>query len=64
MAMTGEPQRPTIRLELTGRQKKQLRRATGRTVNALELRLQDLPEPPSASTPGEGRSNGDTFSDA
>jgi hypothetical protein len=35
----------TIRLELTEAQKAQIRGATGREVNVLELRLQGLPEP-------------------
>ena len=34
-----------IRLELTKAQKEQVREATGREVNVLELRLQGLPEP-------------------
>jgi hypothetical protein len=37
--------RTTIRLELTKAQKVQIRAATGREVDVLELRLQDLPEP-------------------
>jgi hypothetical protein len=36
---------PTIRLELTGEQKAQIRAATGRDVTRLELRLQALTEP-------------------
>jgi hypothetical protein len=35
----------TIRLELTGEQKEQVRAATGREVNRLELRLREEPEP-------------------
>jgi hypothetical protein len=35
----------TIRLELTEAQKVQIREATGREVNVLELRLQRWPEP-------------------
>jgi hypothetical protein len=35
----------TIQLELTGAQKAQIRAATGRNVNVLELRLQDWLEP-------------------
>jgi hypothetical protein len=34
-----------VRLELTERQKKQIREATGRQVNSLELMLEALPEP-------------------
>ena len=43
--MTKETQRARMRLELTERQKEQIRKATGRQVNWLELRLQGLPEP-------------------
>ena len=64
MTTAGEPRKATIRLELTERQKEKLRRATGRTVNALELRLQDLPEGAQASAPEEGLSDGDAISDA
>jgi hypothetical protein len=61
--MAEENRKAMIRLELTERQKAQIREATGRQVNSLELRLQGLPEPvdPSAeggrarATPGEER---------
>jgi hypothetical protein len=43
--MAGEGERATIWLELTKCQKEQIRKATGRTVNVLELRLEGLPEP-------------------
>ena len=43
--MTEEPHRATIRLKLTECQQAQIRRATGRAVNAIELRLHPLPEP-------------------
>jgi hypothetical protein len=43
--MAEDPRTTRIRLELTKRQKKQLRKATGRDVQALELRLRGLPEP-------------------
>jgi hypothetical protein len=42
--MTEESPRSRIRLELTRRQKEQIRKATGRTVNSLDLGLQGLPE--------------------
>lgn len=41
--MTEESPRSRIRLELTKRQKEQIRKATGRTVNSLDLGLQGLP---------------------
>jgi hypothetical protein len=41
--MTEESPRSRIRLELTERQKEQIRKATGRTVNSLDLGLQGLP---------------------
>jgi hypothetical protein len=37
--------RTRIRLELTERQKEQIWKATGRTVNSLDLGLEGLPEP-------------------
>jgi hypothetical protein len=43
--MTEEPRRTHIRLDLSECQKEQIRKATGRRVNSLELRLQGLPEP-------------------
>jgi hypothetical protein len=43
--MMEEPETTRIRLELTERQKEQIRRATGRKVNTLDLGLQGLPEP-------------------
>jgi hypothetical protein len=43
--MTEELRTAKIRLELTECQKLQIREATGRQVNSLELRLQGLPEP-------------------
>jgi hypothetical protein len=42
--MREQSQRSRIRLELTPRQKAQIREATGRDVNALELGLQPLTE--------------------
>jgi hypothetical protein len=42
--MMEESPRSRIRLELTRRQKEQIRKATGRTVNSLDLGLQGLPE--------------------
>jgi hypothetical protein len=41
--MREQPPRSRIRLELTRRQKEQIRKATGRTVNSLDLGLQGLP---------------------
>jgi hypothetical protein len=43
--MIEEPRGARIQIELTERQKEQIRKATGRQVNWLELRLQGLPEP-------------------
>ena len=43
--MSEKPEKARLRLELTERQKQQIRRATGRDVKSLELRLQRLPEP-------------------
>jgi hypothetical protein len=40
--MTKESRRARIRLELTEGQKEQIRKATGRTVNSLELGLESL----------------------
>jgi hypothetical protein len=37
-----KPRKAEIRLELTERQKEQVREATGREVTSLELRLQPL----------------------
>jgi hypothetical protein len=51
--MTEERRKPRIRLELTKRQKEQIRKATGREVTALELRLEALPEPAGPITPEE-----------
>jgi hypothetical protein len=42
--MREKPPRTRIRLELTERQKEQIRKATGRQVNSLDLGLQGLPE--------------------
>jgi hypothetical protein len=42
--MMEESPRSRIRLELTRRQKEQIRKATGRQVNSLDLGLQGLPE--------------------
>jgi hypothetical protein len=39
------PLKTTLHLELTAAQKAQIRAATGRNVNVLELRLQDWLEP-------------------
>ena len=47
-----------IRLELTECQKEQIRKATGREVNALELGLEGLPEP--AEPPRRRRQTDDT----
>jgi hypothetical protein len=41
--ITDEPPRTRIRLELTTGQKEQIRKATGRKVNSLDLGLQGLP---------------------
>jgi hypothetical protein len=43
--MIEAPRRALIQIKLTERQKDQIRKATGRRVNSLELRLQSLPEP-------------------
>jgi hypothetical protein len=43
--MARQPGKSRIRIKLTETQKVQIREATGREVNVLELRLQDLPEP-------------------
>ena len=43
--MTAEPGKTHIHLELTPCQKQQIREATGREINTLELRLASLPEP-------------------
>ena len=43
--MREQPPRTRIRLELTQRQKEQIRKATGRQVNALDLGFQSVPEP-------------------
>jgi hypothetical protein len=43
--MTDEPSKVHIQLALTPRQKRQIRAATGREINTLELRLAPLPEP-------------------
>jgi hypothetical protein len=48
-----EPRKARVRLVLTERQKEQIRKATGRKVNRLELRLEALPEP-TAPAEGEG----------
>jgi hypothetical protein len=53
--MTETPPRATIRLALTECQKKQIREATGREVNALELRLTSLPEPATPADQTEHR---------
>jgi hypothetical protein len=56
--MIPAPGKTTIRLELTKGQQAQIRQATGRTVTALELRLEALPQP-GADREGEVRT-GDT----
>jgi len=43
--MTEQSRKTSVRLELTQRQKKKIRQATGREVSRLELRLEPLPEP-------------------
>jgi hypothetical protein len=50
-----EPRRTRIRLKLTERQKEQIRKATGRKVNALDLGLEGLPEPTEPSEHDEQR---------
>jgi hypothetical protein len=59
----GEPGRrksrkARIRLELTECQKEQIRQATGREVNALELGLEGLPEPAEPPAPEEEKTDG------
>jgi hypothetical protein len=44
-SMTERPRKVHIELALTPRQKRQIREATGREVNTLELRLAPLPRP-------------------
>jgi hypothetical protein len=43
--MSETPQKLHIQLALTPRQKRQIREATGRDINTLELRLAPFPEP-------------------
>ena len=45
------------RLELTECQKEQIRKATGREVNALELGLQGLPDPAEPPAPEEEKTD-------
>lgn len=47
--MAEKPPRLQIRLALTERQKRQIREATGREVNTLELRLEPLSPPTEAA---------------
>jgi hypothetical protein len=56
--MIEEPEKTRIRLDLTERQKAQIRQATGREVNTLELRLQGLPEQGEYRTGEEERPHG------
>jgi hypothetical protein len=42
--MTEKLEKARVRLELTEGQKEQIREATGRQVNSLELMLEGLPE--------------------
>jgi hypothetical protein len=51
-----EPRKRTIRLELTPCQKQQIRQATGREVNRLELQVEAVPE--TADLPAPSRSGG------
>ena len=53
--MIEEHRKETIRLELTERQKAQIRDATGREVNCLELRLQRRGDPVKLAARGEER---------
>jgi hypothetical protein len=55
--MTEESPRNRIRLELTRRQKEQIRKATGRTVNSLDLGLQGLPDLAEPARHGEERTH-------
>jgi hypothetical protein len=43
--MEEKREKARVRLELTKQQQHQIRRATGRQVSSLELRLRGLPEP-------------------
>jgi hypothetical protein len=52
-----EPRRTRIRLELTARLKEQIRKATGRQVNALDLGLQGPPEPAEPARQHEERTH-------
>jgi hypothetical protein len=45
------PRKARIRIDLTRRQRAQIRAATGRDVSALDLGLERLPEPASPSSP-------------
>jgi hypothetical protein len=59
--MMDEPRKARIRLELSERQKEQIRKATGRKVNSLELRLRPLPEvaePPTGKEEGTDEARG------
>lgn len=56
--MTRKSRKARIRLELTECQKGQIRKATGREVNALELGLEGLPEPAEPPAPEEEKTDG------
>jgi hypothetical protein len=58
MEVTRKSRKARIRLELTECQKEQLRKATGREVNALELGLQGLPEPAEPPAPEAEKTDG------
>jgi hypothetical protein len=55
--MREKPEKDRVRLELTERQKKQIRKATGRDVRSLELGLQGLPEPAEAAVHDEEKTD-------
>jgi hypothetical protein len=60
--MNEKPRRTQIRIDLTRRQREQIRQATGREVRALELGLESLPEPdltPAFGHPSPSRADGE-----
>jgi hypothetical protein len=53
--MPEKPRKAKIQLCLTEGQKEQVREATGRDVDMLELRVEPLPEPAEGTAPEEER---------
>src|SRR5439155_25752656 len=55
--MRQKPPKARLRLDLTKRQKEQIREATGREVSSLELGLDGLPEPHEAAARDEAKTD-------